>query len=369
VFRLDDFRMYEAANARFAAAAAEEAGPSPLVLVQDYHFALAPAMLRSRLPSSTVAAFWHIPWPRPRVFRTCPWAPELLQGLLGSDIVGLQTHEDCLNFLSCVEAMLDADVDLAHGRIWYRGRSISVRAYPVGVEWPCRADRETPGPSACRERVFRDLALPAETRLGVGIDRLDYTKGLNEKILAVERLLELRPELRGRFMLAQVAEPSRETLPEYRAVRARFVETAERVNRRFGAPGCPPIRILESHHEPAEVCRLYRAADLCYVNSLHDGMNLVAKEFVAARSDDRGVLVLSEFAGAARQLRAALLVNPHQPDKSAATLSDALEMSIAEQAKRMRLLRANVAAFSASWWADSLISDAMEVREATRAIA
>jgi trehalose 6-phosphate synthase len=365
VFRLDDFRMYQSANAKFAAAAADEAaGPSPLVLVQDYHFALAPAMLRSRLPSSTIVSFWHIPWPRPRTFRTCPWAPELLQGLLGSDILGFQTDEDCMNFLGCVEAFVDAQVDRAQGRVWHRGRSVAVRAYPVGVDWPLRAS--APPVAECRDQVFRDLGMPPRTRLGVGIDRLDYTKGLTEKMLAIERLLELQPELRGRFVFAQVAEPSRQTLPEYRSARARFLEVADRVNARFGADGCRPVRVLESHHEPAAVARLYRASDFCYVNSLHDGMNLVAKEFVAARTDERGVLVLSELAGAARQLRAALIVNPYRIDKAAAALWEALRMSDAEQATRMRLLRSNVATFSASWWAGRLVGDAIEVREAAR---
>ena len=370
VFRLDDFRMYHAANGRFAAAAAEEAaGPSPLVLVQDYHFALAPAMLRSRLPSSTIVSFWHIPWPRPRVFRTCPWAPELLQGLLGGDIVGLQTDEDCMNFLGSAESLPGATVDLVDGRVWYRGRSTAVRAYPVGVDWPPRADHETPAPAACRARVFHDLGLKPTALLGVGIDRLDYTKGLTEKMVAIERLLEIRPDLRGRFVFAQVAEPSRESLPEYRAARDRFVEAAHRVNARFGTSGYRPVHVLEAHHEPEDVYRLYRAADLCYVSSLHDGMNLVAKEFVAARSDERGVLVLSEFAGAARQLRAALIVNPSQIDRSALAMSDALHMSAGEQGTRMRLLRANVSTFNASWWAGRLIDEAMEVRETRRAIA
>jgi trehalose 6-phosphate synthase len=359
VFRPDDFRMYRAANTRFAAAVAEEAGGgSPLVLVQDYHFALAPRALRQRLPWSTVVAFWHIPWPRPRMFRTCPWARELLEGLLGSNIVGLQTEDDCMNFLGCVESILHADVDLLQNTVTYRGHSTNVRAYPVGVAWANQVVRTTPPSSACRERVGRDLQLPSRVQLGVGIDRLDYTKGINEKFLAIERLFELRPEVRGHFVFVQVAEPSRDCLPAYRAARTQLIDTSERVNSRFGTSSYRPIQLLEAHHEPDEVYRFYRAADLCYVASLHDGMNLVAKEFVCARDDERGVLVLSQFAGAAQQLRGALLVNPSDVDRSAGVLADALGMSIAEQSKRMRLLRANVATFDASWWAQQLIHDA-----------
>ena len=360
VFRPGDFQMYQAANTRFTSAVIEEAaGSCPLVLVQDYHFALAPSILRQRMPSSPIVAFWHIPWPRPRVLNACPWARELLEGLLGSDIVGLQTHDDCLNFLGCVEAMLPADVDVQQNTISYRGRSTAVRAYPVGVQWASDVIRATPSPGACRDHVCRNLQLGSPLRLGIGIDRLDYTKGINEKFLAIDRLLELRPELRGHFVFVQVAEPSRDCLPAYRAARAQLLDTSTRVNGRFGTTSYRPIHLLEAHHDPADVFRLYRAADVCYVASLHDGMNLVAKEFVSARDDERGVLVLSQFAGAAQQLRAALQVNPTDIDKSAELLAKALAMSMAEQSKRMRLLRDNVETFDGSWWAHQLVQDAV----------
>jgi trehalose-6-phosphate synthase len=196
-------------------------------------------------------------------------------------------------------------------------------------------------------------------RLGIGVDRMDYTKGLNEKFLAVERLLELRPGLAGKFAFVQIAEPSRDGIAAYRDARRQVRETRDRINARFGGTGCMPIRLLEEHHEPVDVYRYYRAADFCYVNSLQDGMNLVAKEFVSARSDHGGVLVLSEFAGAARQLRSALQVNPRQIDRSAATLAQALDMPAIEQALRMRLMRDNVSAFDASWWANKMVSDAI----------
>ena len=359
VFRRRDYEMYRAANTRFAAVVADEAdGASPLVLVQDYHFALAPRILRQRLPHSRVVAFWHIPWPRPRTFRTCPWALDVLEGLLGSDIVGLQTGDDCRNFLGCVEALPGADVDLSEGTVEYHGRVITVRAYPVGVDCAHDALQSAPTAAACRQQVCREFDLPAGVRLGVGIDRMDYTKGINEKFLAIERLLEAQPELVGRFAFIQVAEPSRDSLTAYRDARAQVIQTCERVNARFGTPAAQPIRLLEQHHEPADVYRYYRAADFCYVGSLHDGMNLVAKEFVAARSDERGVLVLSQFAGAAQQLRAAVLVNPSRIDQSAAAISTALGMHPIEQAKRMRLLRANVTSFDASWWAGQMMDDA-----------
>ena len=367
VFRRADFETYRAANTRFAAVVADEAeGGSPLVLVQDYHFALAPRILRQRLPHARVVSFWHIPWPRPRTFRTCPWAAELLDGLLGSDIAGFQTDDDCRNFLGCVEALPGADVDLAEGTVEYRGRVTAVRAYPVGIDCAHEAMQSAPSAAACRERVYRDLGVAADVRLGVGIDRMDYTKGINEKFLAIERLLEKQPALIGRFAFVQVAEPSRDCLTAYRAARAQVFETCARINARFRAPAGPPILLLEQHHEPADVYRYYRAADFCYVSSLHDGMNLVAKEFVSARNDDRGVLVLSQFAGAAQQLRAALLVNPLRTDQAAEAMATALRMPEIEQAKRMRILRANVQSFDASWWARQLVEDAARHRGAAQ---
>ena len=362
-FRRADYEMYRAANIRFADEVAREAGGgSPIVLVQDYHFALAPRLLRQRLPDSRLVSFWHIPWPRCRTFITCPWALDLVEGLAGSDIVGFQTDDDCLNFLGCVDALLPrAIVDSQQRTIKYRDHVTTVKCYPVGVDVAHTALQSAPPPLACRAQVCRDLGLPAETRIGVGVDRMDYTKGINQKFQAIERLLEQQPDLVGRFAFVQIAEPSRDCLSAYRAARDEAFATAMRINARFAAGDCAPIRFLETHHEPEDVYRYYRAADFCYVGSLHDGMNLVAKEFVAAREDQQGVLVLSEFAGAARQLRAAVHVNPLKRQSCADAIAEALEMPPFEQARRMRLLRADVSTFDASWWANQMVADASRV--------
>jgi trehalose 6-phosphate synthase len=366
-FRPSDFRMYTTANSRFVDAVAAEAAASvPLVLVQDYHFALAPRLLRLRLPRSTIVSFWHIPWPTAREFSACPWARDLVLGLLPSDIIGVQTPDDCANLLDTVESTIDAEIDRRRHLVRWRGHTTHVRAYPVGVEWANDTVRATESASECRERVLRDFHLPAGTRLCVGVDRLDYTKGINDKLLVVERLLETTPALRGRFVFIQIAEPSRDCLPAYQSARAQIRETRNRVNARFATPGWVPIVLLETHHGPSDVYRLYRAADVCYVGSLRDGMNLVAKEFVCAREDHRGVLVLSQFAGAARQLRSALIVNPYAIEQTARVLADALNMSDADQAARMRELRANVTAYDAQWWAQQLIDDASRVSRTSK---
>jgi trehalose 6-phosphate synthase len=241
-----------------------------------------------------------------------------------------------------------------------------VRAYPVSIEWPGRSEDDDAPIESCRRVVRREHGLAPDVRLIVGVDRLDYTKGIDEKFLVVERLLESRPELQGRVALVQVAEPSRGCLPAYRDLRGRVVNTAERINRRYGSNGYRPIVLLERHHEAEEVYRLMRAADVCHVGSLHDGMNLVAKEFVRARDDERGVLVLSRFTGASRQLTDAVTVNPYAIEESAGALREALEMRPEEQARRMRRMRASVAECSAYWWAGQMLQDAARLRQERR---
>ncbi|HUE88140.1 MAG TPA: trehalose-6-phosphate synthase [Vicinamibacterales bacterium] len=354
-FYAQDFGMYELVNRRFAEAVAEEARvPAPVVLVQDYHFALAPAMIRRQLPLSRIATFWHIPWPSPQAFRRCPWSNTLLEGLLGSSLVGFQTPLDRDSFLRCAEQFTDVDVD--NTVVQWKGRRVQLGVYPASVEWPDRTVARTPSIADCRAQVRRQLGVSEDTVVGLGVDRLDYTKGLEEKLLAVERLLECRPDLRQRFVFVQIAQPSREALPAYRQTRERLFAVAERINQRFSG-GVAPVVLLPTHHDQLAITRYMRGADFCYVGSLHDGMNLVSKEFVAARDDDRGVLVLSAFAGASHELRDALIVNPYDREQSARSLAAAIEMPVLQQRFRMRRLRRAVASFDARAWATRLLTD------------
>jgi trehalose 6-phosphate synthase len=365
VFRSDDFNMYWNVNGRFVDALCEEARTaSPVVLVQDYHFALAPRMIRERLPQSAVAAFWHIPWPVWAAFEVCPWGRHLIEGLLGADVLGFQTRADCRNFLDAVARCLEAHVDREQETITYAGHRTMVRAYPASIEWPNRWVEQAPAIEACRDEVRANFDLPPGFRLGVGIARLDYTKGIEETFAAVERLLEMYPEYRGAFTFVQVAEPSRTRLPEYRELHARVRLAAGRVNRRFGHEGYCPAILLDTHTEPADVYRMLRAADVCVVGSLHDGMNLVAKEFVSARGDEQGALVLSQFTGAAGELTDALMVNPYDIDETAHALARALEMPPDEQRRRMHAMRATIAGQNAYRWAADMFSDVARVRDA-----
>jgi trehalose 6-phosphate synthase len=359
-FRVRDFAAYRAANRHFAHATCDEVGSrTPVIFVQDYHLALAPGLLRRRLPESTIATFWHIPWPAPRTLRTCPWSRELVKGMLGSDIIGVQTDEDRFRFLDSVALVDGAEPDTASSVIRYQDRTVAVGAYPAGVDWQAPALSAAPDVAASRDRIVRQFALAPGVRIAVGVDRLDYTKGLPEKCVAIERLLEARPDLREHFVLIQVVEPSRLALKAYRELRSRLLELVTRINARFATARWRPIQLVERHCEPAEVCTLYRAADVCIVGSLDDGMNLVAKEFVAARDDEQGVLLLSEFAGSCHQLPDAVSVNPYSPEGVARAFVQALAMTPSEQAARMRAMRAEVEATGSRWWGERLVGDAV----------
>jgi trehalose 6-phosphate synthase len=366
-FRTPDWRHYETVNRRFADVVERETRTeSPLVLVQDYHFALLPRLIRERLPGATIVTFWHIPWPNPEAFGICPWREPILEGLLGSSILGFHTQFHCNNFFESVDRYLEARVDRETFSVSYGGELTEVHRYPISIEWPPAALAGQPPVVECRTRVRTALGLRPDVLLGVGVDRLDYTKGILERLAAVERLLELEPTWAGRFVFVQIAAPSRSSIDEYQAFEARVRATAQRVNARFGRPGYEPIVLRVQHHDAGEVYTYYRAADLCYVSSLHDGMNLVAKEFVAARDDERGVLILSQFTGAARELVEALIVNPYDIEQSAAALHAALTMPPDEQRDRMRNMRGLVQEFNVYRWAGRMVIDAARLRRQRR---
>jgi trehalose 6-phosphate synthase len=323
-------------------------------------------MIRKRLPAATVIVFWHIPWPNAEQMGICPWRNELLRGLLGSSILGFHTQLHCNNFLDSVDRYLETRIDQEHRAVVMQGHRTLVRPYPISLEWPVRWVEDAPSIEECRAKVWRDLGLKPNALLGVGVDRLDYTKGIEERLLAVEMLLERYPEYRGRFSFAQLAAPSRTKIDRYRQLNETLEQLAARINERFGTADYQPIILYRSHHEPPEVFRFYRAADLCYVSSLHDGMNLVAKEFVAARTDLQGVLLLSEFTGAARELTEALIVNPYDLVGSSDALASALSMPPDEQQDRMRSMRSLLVQYNVYRWAGTMLVDAARLRNQER---
>ena len=363
-FRASDWEYYNKVNARFADALAEEmAGEAhPVILIQDYHFALLPRMMKDRMPHARIAIFWHIPWPNPEAFSICPWQQELLDGLLGADLIGFHVQAHCNNFLSTVDRVLEARVDWEHFAVKRKDHWSSVLPFPISVEFLETA--ETPAKSIVAEErsaLIAELGIEASF-LGVGVDRVDYTKGILERFQAVEAFLESHPRYQDKFTFVQIGAPSRSHIPRYADFQKEVETEANRINERFQRGKWRPIVFLNRQHNRQEVLRYYRAAHLCMVTSLHDGMNLVAKEYVAARQDERGVLILSRFTGAARDLRDAIIVNPYDVRSTGEAIAQALEMEVGEIRDRMRRMRRSVRDHNIYWWAGTLIGELCELR-------
>ncbi len=356
VFEPEHWEAYRRVNELFAAAVLEEAQDGPaLIFVQDYHFALLPRLLKSARPDLVVAHFWHIPWPNVDKFLVCPWARELLDGLLGNDLLGFHTQHDCNNFQECVDRTLECRVNRETFSITRGGHDTLLRPFPISVD-PDLPRQYLGDNWEARAQLWRKKHRLGNRPLLVGVDRLDYTKGIPERLRALERLLQRHPELRGTFHFLQVGAPSRTHLPAYRDLAEEVQELADRINWEYGTERWRPVVLLHEHYGPAEINLLYRMAAACVVSSLHDGMNLVAKEFIAAREDERGVLILSRFTGAARELGDALLVNPFDVEELAAAMHAALTMPAEEQERRMRRLRTQVLEHNIYRWAGQILS-------------
>ncbi len=364
IFRASDWQHYQDVNRKFADALLEEMKnvSHPMVLVQDYHFALLPRMIKQARPDARVAIFWHIPWPNPEAFGICPWQRELVDGLLGADLLGFHIQQHCTNFLQTVDRIVESRIDWEHVSVQRLDHHTTVRPFPISVEFH-DAPVEPRPESAYEERAALLKALGIEAAfMGVGVDRLDYTKGILERFLAIERFLEKYPAYQGVFTFVQIGAPSRTHIKRYHDLQAEIEGEADRINWRFQSGGWKPIVLQARQHSHKEIEPYYRAADLCLVTALHDGMNLVAKEFIATRRDERGVLILSCFTGAARELRDALQVNPYNIDQTAEAIRAALEMSAEEKQVRMQRMRKLVRENNVYRWAGSLIGELCDVR-------
>jgi trehalose-6-phosphate synthase len=364
VFRLSDWKYYMEVNQLFADSIPEAALHSDsLFLVQDYHFALLPEMLKkrtTRFRKPKVGIFWHIPWPNPEAFGICPWNQELLRGMLGADIIGFHTQHHCNNFLEACNRYLEARIDYEHFSVTMGNHETRVRAFPIGID-------TTP------VKVLHDdevAALKAKYGIhaefvAVGVDRIDYTKGIIERVEAVERFLEKNPEFVGRFSLVQMGSPSRTHIPAYQLLFKELERVVDRVNARFAKGDYKPVIFIPTHHEWKDIQFFYQLGDLCMVTSLHDGMNLVAKEYVWCQKPERGSLILSKFTGASRELTEAFIVNPYSIEEMADAIHAALSLSPEEKAARMTSMREKVHARNAYRWASELI-EALLIKESVR---
>jgi len=362
-FRPSDWRAYEEVNSKFAEVVAAEASTdSPVVLIQDFHFALLPKLIRAKIPKATIALFWHIPWPNSETFGVCPWKREMLLHMLSADILGFHTRYHCQNFLDAVDRFVECQIDHEHMTVTLQGRVCRVAPYPISIEWPPRWLHDLPDVSACRAAVRERYRIGPDVVIGLGVERWDFTKGIVERFQALEALLERNPRHRGRITFLQIASPSRSQLPAYRALQEQTQSEVERINAKFAEGDWRPIVLVGEHQEPRSVFELYRAADFCLVNSLHDGMNLVAKEFVASREDEDGVLILSTFAGASRELTEAVLINPFDVNETAEAMEIAMRMGRDERRDRMSLMRRTVKENNVYRWAGRMLMDAARIR-------
>ena len=353
------WRAYQQVNAQFADAILRTAAGRPtLVLLQDYHLALCAARLREQRPDLAIVLFWHIPWPNPEVIRILPWRRELLAGLLACDLLGFHIPYHAMNFLDTVAREMEAHIDRERDAVRRRRHRTFVRSYAVSPD-AAEISRAAAEPWAIEaaQALRRTMAL-GEARVVLGVDRLDYTKGVPERLAAYERYLETHPEERGRVAFIQIAVPTRVDLAEYQALSRAVTEKVEELNARFGSAGRPVIHLITRNLDFRELIPYYVLADVMAVTSLHDGMNLVAKEYVAARVNQDGALILSPFTGASRELEHAIQVSPYDTEALAQSVARALHMPLEEQTRRMRELREVVRAQNIYDWALRLFRDA-----------
>ncbi|MBV9267236.1 MAG: trehalose-6-phosphate synthase [Acidobacteriaceae bacterium] len=357
-FDPDDWEMYRHVNRKFANAVLEEAGSDPtFVFIQDYHFGLLPRMLRDSGSNLVVAQFWHIPWPNREVFSAFPWKEELLEGMLGNDLLGFHLPHHCQNFLETVDCSIEAKVDMAGSEACRGGRCTMVRPFPIGIDFDEHVQAATSDEVGFHMQCWRNQLDLDNQVLGIGIDRLDYTKGIPERLRFFDRLFEQYPEYRGRLTFLQIAVPSRSSVPAYREADLEVEALAAKINFRWSRHSWKPIVLLKRHFAMPEMIALHRLAQFCLVTPLHDGMNLVSKEFVASRIDKDGVLILSRFAGAARELKDALLINPFSIEEGVSAIQAALTMPREERRRRMAKMRESVEHNNVYRWAGKFLSE------------
>ncbi|MBI3895812.1 MAG: trehalose-6-phosphate synthase [Acidobacteria bacterium] len=354
------WRNYQQVNELFAKEVHHAVGNSrALVFVQDYHFALLPRLVKQRCPQAVVAHFWHIPWPSPESLQICPWQREIVWGLLGSDLLGFHIPQYCRNFTAAARHLFPRIKADQRNTLLGGEHSTKVRAFPISVDFE-EIDRLAASAETSRRMEELRRSLKLSKWVGLGIDRLDYIKGIPERLQAVAHFLELYPQYQGQFSFVQVAVPSRTEIPDYQQLSETVASLAKEINARFGKDGWEPVKLISASLPMAEITALYRLADFCLVSSLHDGMNLVAKEFAAARCDNQGVLLLSRFTGAAGLLRDALAINPFDTEESARQIRRALEMSPTEVRYRMRRMRSQLRRRNIFQWMVDLLAASVE---------
>jgi trehalose 6-phosphate synthase len=363
IFRETDWQMYKKVNQKFAESILEELpSKNPFIFIQDYHFTPLGRMIKEKRPDATIALFWHIPWPNPEVFSICPYQKEILDGMLGCDLIGFHVQNHCNNFLDTVNRLLESRVDTEKFSVNRRGKETFVRSFPISVDGKI-TDESFSSKQEDLDLIRKELELEGKI-VAVGVDRIDYTKGIIERILAIDRFFEKYPQYKNKFVFIQLAAPSRTHIKRYHDLMGEIDELIEKKNWKHSDGNWQPIIYLKKHFSPEEIAPYYELADICIVSSLHDGMNLVAKEYIAAKTDLNGVLVLSEFTGAARELLEAIKINPYSIEEFADSIKLAIEMPQGEKSKRMEKMRNIIKENNIYRWAANIIIELTGLKKA-----
>lgn len=354
IFRQEDWVEYRRVNGKFVETLLTEIKDvqQPIILVQDFHFALLPQMIKNSRPDAQVGLFWHVPWPSPESFSICPWRKEILEGMLGADVISFHTQQYCNNFMDTVGKEIESLVSLEHFSITLQGHQSYIKPFPISIALTHRKQEATADEDVKKE--MKKLGITTKY-IGIGVDRLDYTKGILERLKGIEFFLDNHPEYHKKFTFLQIAAPTREAIEKYRQFSEEVSVETERINGKFKDGNWQPIVLIKESKSREEIYTLYRQANLCLVTSLHDGMNLVAKEFVAAREDETGVLILSQFTGAARDLKDALIINPYSAEQTADAIHQALIMPLNQQHTRMKKMRESVKNYNIYRWSAEFI--------------
>lgn len=361
IFREKDWEMYQKVNRKFAEAILEELpAKNPLLFIQDYHFTLLGQYIKEKRPDATIALFWHIPWPNPEAFSICPYQKEILEGLLGCDLIGFHIPNHCNNFLDTANRILESKIDMEKHSVMRNGKETLIRPYPISIDSVKLEDHYTPAIQKQIVKLVKEHKLEGKI-VAVGVDRIDYTKGISERIMAVDRFLEKNPQYKNKFVFIQLGSPSRTHIKRYHDLISEIDELVEKTNWKHESENWKPIIYLKRHFSPEEIEPFYALADICLVSSLHDGMNLVAKEYIIAKKDYRGTLVLSQFTGAAKELTDAILINPYAIEEFAVGIKLAVEMPEEEKIKRMKKMRITITENNVYRWAGNIMTELMSL--------
>ncbi len=359
IFNKKDWQDYKAANGKFTEALLSEIKgiEKPLILVQDFHLALLPEMVKKSRPDARVGLFWHIPWPSAENFVICPWYQEILEGMMGADIIGFHTQLYCNNFMETVGKSIESIINPEQFSITYGGHLSHIKPFPISISF---GDELSDNKLEKGKKIIESLGIKTKF-WGLGVDRLDYTKGILERFKAIEFFLSLNENYKNNFTFLQIAEPSRESVERYREFNEEVTAEAIRINKKFGEGAWNPIILVKKHLSHQELYPLYRKANFCLVSSLHDGMNLVSKEFVAAREDEQGVLILSQFTGASKELKGAIIINPYSIEDTALAIKQSLVMKALEQKRRMKKMRESIKNYNIYRWSAEFIKAILNI--------